>query len=158
MFSALPPASQRMRVRRRQRAVPRCRPRIQRGPWRALSYIVGLVIAQAVSLGCGADQPPVMGDSPNPTLRSVVAANQCPEGQTRSCRRLISEHSGVVTCSAGSQACTGGVWTPCGGTPQGTITFQRAKLSPTSATQVLATPAAIPAPEIVRLSSPPGAR
>ena len=105
------------------------------------------VLGGGYAFGCGSNRPPSVGDSTAPGLQPIVSGPCSLEGESRPCRRLISEHSGVVTCSYGTQECAGGVWTGCGGSSQSIATFQKGTQTTALAPQFL------PALKVVRLPS-----
>jgi hypothetical protein len=113
---------------------------------RTLASIV-VLLGAAYATGCGRDRPAALGDT-KPSALLPEATGACSlDGETRACRRLISEHAGVVTCSYGTQACSGGTWTACGGASQSIASFQKGNMTPALAPQFL------PALKVVRLPS-----
>jgi hypothetical protein len=76
----------------------------------------------ALAAGCGADseKPPGTGGSgattatgPGGSTSSIPGS--CSEGATQECHVTLSQHGSVLTCYAGTQTCTGGVWGDCVG-------------------------------------------
>ena len=47
-----------------------------------------------------------------------VATGPCDEGDSRKCGIELAKHGDIVTCYAGTQTCSGGVWGECGGGEQ----------------------------------------
>ena len=114
---------------------------------RTLASVV-VLLGAACAAGCGTNRPPTNGDNGKPTAALPEATGACSqEGETRTCRRLISEHAGVVTCSYGTQQCSSGMWTACGGASQSIASFQKGNATPALA------PTFLPGLKVVRLPS-----
>lgn len=114
---------------------------------RTLTSVV-VLLGAAYAAGCGSNRPPTLSDNGKPVAQLPEATGACSqEGETRSCRRLISEHAGVVTCSYGTQQCSGGTWTGCGGASQSIASFQKGNMTSALAPQFL------PTLKVVRLPS-----
>lgn len=107
------------------------------------------VLVVAYAFGCGTGRPPSSGDNPTGLAPlAPLASGPCSlEGQTRPCHRLISEHAGIVTCSYGTQQCTGGTWTTCGGPSESVASF------PMGAKTMALSVQGLPPLKVVRLPS-----
>ena len=120
---------------------------MKRRTWAAHIVVLGMaVLVVAYAFGCGTGRPGASGD--NPTGLGPLASGPCSlEGQTRPCHRLISEHAGIVTCSYGTQECSGGAWSTCGGATQSIASFPKGAKTMALSTQMP------PALKVVRLPS-----
>ncbi len=92
----------------------------------AAATLVSILLA-VVAIACGNANPPMMsGDAfvsePNGTGGRGVRTGPCDvEGQTVACTVETGRTGSVANCFSGTQTCTGGQWSPCGGT-SGTLT------------------------------------
>src|SRR5258708_5898082 len=80
---------------------------------RAWLMIVGITpaIAALFFYGCSADMPGQLV----PSGHDGVKSGPCTPGAVSACHQIIGQHDSVVDCYNSTQACTNGLWGPCGG-------------------------------------------
>ena len=128
--------------------------------WRHTMVLLSLVPLVSSAVACGTQRPASLDDQTLPSTLTTQGAGVCgQEGEVRVCKRLISRHDNVVTCAVGTQSCSEGMWSECGGPTQSIATFQRGRLNASLPPQLLATgrPSAgvIPPPEVLRVMGAP---
>lgn len=91
-----------------------------------LVFVVSSVAA--VAAGCGADSEKPTGGGGSGTASGPSTGGStssipgsCFEGTSQNCHVTLSQHGSVITCYAGTQTCTNGVWGEC----LGGSTFER---------------------------------
>src|ERR1700733_7276647 len=74
----------------------------------------------AVAVGCGDDKPPYSTPGSWGGQPPLTNGSCSTEGATQACSINLGTANGFHSCFAGTQTCTGGLWSKCGG--QGVVT------------------------------------
>jgi hypothetical protein len=72
-----------------------------------------LAAAFAAFVGCGSN--PLLAADGAGGSSGLPANGPCaPEGTTRDCHEIVSQHDGIINCAYATQTCTNGAWSACG--------------------------------------------